>query len=351
MTTVHVDAGAPYDVLIGAGLLNEIGKKIRAIHAPCRAAIVTDETVGALYGARVKNALKGAGFEPAYYAFPAGEAQKTLETYGRVLRFLVQSGTTRGDLIVALGGGVVGDLAGFAAATYLRGIPFVQVPTTLLCAVDASVGGKTAVDLPEGKNLVGAFHQPALVLCDTDTFLSLPQTRMADGAAESVKHGLIADESLFERMRTGAWREQIEETVARNVEIKRSFVVGDERDLGKRQLLNFGHTIGHAVETLSGFSLSHGQAVAIGIACETRAGNRMGLGDADINAAVAALEANGLPTVCAFPAEKVLEIALRDKKRLGDRISVGVLERFGRGALKSLSLAEFERYVRLGVEA
>ena len=349
MKTVAIPTGKPYEVLIGRGLIGRAGQEIARVHAPCRVCVVSDSRVSALYFFSLEAALKEAGFECRLFAFPEGEASKTLRTFGEAEAFLFASGLTRSDLVVTLGGGVAGDLGGFAAACYQRGIPFVQIPTSLLCAVDASVGGKTAVDLPGGKNMVGAFHQPILVLCDTAAFSTLDEKRWADGAAESVKHGLIHDSGLFARMSSPLWREDIDSTVEMNLEVKKSFVCGDETDRGKRQLLNFGHTIGHAVESLSGFSLSHGQAVAIGMAAEIRAARRMGMSAADENDVIPVLRSLGLKTECPFGHREVIEAALGDKKRAGNTITFAVLERIGRARLEKTDLDTFAEYVRLGV--
>lgn len=350
MKRVYVGVNKPYDVVIGGGVLSALGQYVRDVKAPCRVAVITDDNVAPHYRAPVIEALKSAGFAPCCCVIKAGEEHKTLNTYGEVLSFMVANSITRTDMALALGGGVVGDLVGFAAATYQRGIPFVQAPTTLLSAVDASVGGKTAVDLPEGKNLVGAFHQPLLVCCDTDTFQTMDAVRFLDGAAEAVKHGLIKNRALFARMADGAWRRSIDDVVKSNVEVKRDFVVGDERDTGKRQLLNFGHTIGHAVEALSGFSLSHGQAVAVGLVCEMRAARRMGLSPVSENVAQSALKSIGFDTRCPFSFEQVLSVALHDKKRAGDSVTVAYLEDVGQGALKALDAAAFQMFVRSGME-
>ena len=351
MKTVCIPGEAPYRVLIGEGLLRKLGEELRAVHVPCRAAVVTDSDVAPLYLAQALAALRGAGFEPVHFVFPAGEASKTAETWLSIQRFLIRSGLTRADLLVALGGGVTGDLAGFAAATYQRGIPFVQVPTTLLGAVDASVGGKTGVDLPEGKNLVGAFHQPLLVVCDTDTFATLPERCLRDGAAEMLKHGVLADADLFEKVASGRWRDDLPALVQRNVEIKCGFVAGDERDRGRRQLLNFGHTVGHALEVLSGYTLSHGEAVAVGMAAETRAARKMGLTNLSETIILKGAEANGLPAACGFSFAEVYQAALRDKKRTDERITVCVPLRLGEAALHSLSLDAFADYLEKGLTA
>ncbi len=350
MKTVSIPTSVPYQVLIGRGLIGRAGEMTARVHAPSKACIVTDSRVGPLYAGTLENALAEAGFAPSVFVFPQGESSKNLKTFGEAESFLFSSGLTRSDLVVTLGGGVAGDLGGFAAACYQRGIPFVQVPTSLLCAVDASVGGKTAVDLPAGKNLVGAFHQPILVLCDTAAFDTLEERCWADGAAESIKHGLIFDEKLFARMASPLWREEIGGTVEMNLNVKKHFVCGDERDRGKRQLLNFGHTIGHAVETLSGFSLSHGQAVAIGMAAEIRAARRMGMSTVDESDVIPVLRSCGLPTECPFGSREVTGVALGDKKRAGNTISFGVLDRIGSARLEKTGLDAFAEFVRLGVE-
>ena len=347
MKDILIPTANPYHVLVGPGLLDAAGEALRSLSPrPGTLMIVTDTNVAPLYLERLTAAL--VGFDVRTCAVEAGEAHKNPETLLTVLRTMAAAELTRSDLVLALGGGVVGDMAGFASAVYQRGMRFVQLPTTLLSAVDASVGGKTAVDLPEGKNLIGAFHQPSLVLCDTDTFDTLPDLRWADGAAEMVKHGMIADSGLFGLMEAGAWRRDVPGAVARNVEIKRGFVVGDERDQGQRQLLNFGHTIGHAVEAWSRFTLSHGQAVAIGMVMETRAARILGLSEVREDRLAAALRANGLPTGTDAPADRLLAFALRDKKRRTDSVTVAVPVSYGQARLVRLGLDELARFIEAG---
>ncbi|MBR6187080.1 MAG: 3-dehydroquinate synthase [Clostridia bacterium] len=342
MERVRITASRSYDVLIGAGLMERAGELILAVHAPCRAAILTDDTVAGLYGEKVKESLRAAGFAPVLWAFPHGEKQKTMETLTEALRFLGESRITRGDLAVALGGGVPGDLAGFAAAVYCRGIPFVQIPTTLLAAVDSSVGGKTAVDLPSGKNMAGAFYQPELVLCDTDVLKDLPPELLRDGAAEIVKYGVLGDRGLFDSMASGAWKRRMEETVATCVKIKRDYVAQDERDTGARQFLNLGHTFGHAVEKVSGFTLTHGQCVAIGMVMAAKAA---GMDGREIESACRAC---GLPTESPYPAAQLSDAALSDKKRKGGRITLVLPEKIGQCALKTVDIAELPAYFAKG---
>ena len=282
---------------------------------------------------RVTTSLEQSGYRVISFVFPNGEQSKCAETYLNLLRFMAENQVTRSDLCVALGGGVVGDLTGFAAATFLRGIAFVQIPTTLLAAVDSSVGGKTAIDIPEGKNLVGAFYQPRMVLCDVKTLDSLEEQVFWDGCAEVIKYGLIADAELYEWLKAPI-RPQISRVIERCVSIKRDIVNQDEFDLGLRGLLNFGHTIGHAVEAASEFTVSHGQAVGIGMVAITRAMERLGLCSAVSAKEVEDMvQAYHLPTETDIPAGVLYRGMTRDKKRSGDRISLVVLDEIGKSRL------------------
>lgn len=271
MKKVTVSASKKYDIKIGSGLLSTIGEEAAALGKASKVCIVSDTNVWPLYGEAVQNSLVKAGFRALSYVFPAGEESKNGSVYLELMNHLAVNHITRSDLIVALGGGVVGDLAGFAAATFLRGIRFIQVPTTLLAAVDSSVGGKTAIDLPAGKNLCGAFCQPSLVLCDTDTLNSLPEDIFRDGCAEVIKYGVLYDPELFTVLEKDGLSFNREDVIARCVDLKRQVVMEDEFDTGARMKLNLGHTIGHGIEARSNFGLSHGKSVAIGMAIVSRA--------------------------------------------------------------------------------
>ena len=274
---------ASYDIVIGRGALAEL-PALLARHCPAaRYAIITDSPVQELVAPKVLALLREAGFDAQVIAFPAGEWNKTRESWATVCDAMLACGLGRDSAAVALGGGVVGDLAGFVAATYLRGIPCVQVPTSLLAMIDSSIGGKTGVDVPTGKNLVGAFHQPRLVVADLDTLATLPAAQLAAGLAEALKHGVIADAGYFEFLerehapilgRDGA---ALERVVRRSVEIKAAVVAEDEREAGRRAVLNFGHTVAHAIEATCKFEVLHGEAVAIGMACETRLAEALGV--------------------------------------------------------------------------
>ena len=349
MKTVHVDASESYDVRIGRGLLDDCGRQIAERVRCASAAVVTDDTVYALYGERVCASLEAAGVRTVCYVFPHGEKSKNLLEYAKILNFLAENRVTRADALIALGGGVTGDLGGFAAATYLRGIPFVQLPTTLLAAVDSSVGGKTAVDLPAGKNLAGAFYQPELVLCDLDTLDSLPREIFLDGCAEVIKYAVLGSRELFALLADIPSGKGLEEVTARCVEMKRDFVQSDELDRGARQMLNLGHTFGHAVEASSRFTLSHGKSVAIGMAMILRAACSRGLCSAETrDAVIALLQRYGLPTECPYPADMLLGALSADKKIFGTRLNLVVPTDIGACRLLPVGVDELSGWLRDG---
>ncbi len=349
MKTVHIDASKSYDVRIGRGLLDDCGRQIAERVRSASAAVVADDTVYALYGERVCASLEAAGIRTVCYVFPHGEKSKNLLEYAKILNFLAENRVTRADALIALGGGVTGDLGGFAAATYLRGIPFVQLPTTLLAAVDSSVGGKTAVDLPAGKNLAGAFYQPELVLCDLDTLDSLPREIFLDGCAEVIKYAVLGSRELFALLADIPSGKGLEEVTARCVEMKRDFVQSDELDRGARQMLNLGHTFGHAVEASSRFTLSHGKSVAIGMAMILRAACSRGLCSAETrDAVIALLQRYGLPTECPYPADMLLGALSADKKIFGTRLNLVVPTDIGACRLLPVGVDELSGWLRDG---
>lgn len=317
MKCISVSASRNYDIKIGKGLLHTVGAEIAALGNAKIVCVVSDSTVWPLYGEIVENALKKSGFTPKHFIFPAGEESKNTDTYLSLIHYLSQQAVTRNDILVALGGGVVGDLTGFAAATYLRGIRFVQLPTTLLAAVDSSVGGKTAVDLPAGKNLLGAFWQPNLVLCDTNTLDTLPTDIFRDGCAEVIKYAVLFDPTLFSILQQDTLDFDRETVIARCVQWKRDVVTEDEFDTGIRMKLNLGHTIGHGIEARSQFSLSHGAAVAIGMCIISR-----GTHCPDSDKIVNCISAFGLPTTTDYPIDEIFQYTLSDKKRTNTSINL-----------------------------
>lgn len=341
MRRVQVRASRNYDILIGRGLLAEAGKRIREAVEPCAVTVIADDVVDGLYGETVRRSLAENGFAVHRFVFPNGERSKNLRTLGDMLEFMAEKQMTRGDLVVALGGGVTGDMAGFAAAVYARGVRFVQIPTTLLAAVDSSVGGKTAVDLNAAKNMAGAFWQPSQVLIDCDVMDALPDELIGDGAAEIIKYGVLADPELFETVRSGRLTEDIERVIERCVSIKRDLVAADERDTGMRQMLNLGHTLGHAVEKSSDFTLTHGKGVAIGMTLIARAAWRKGYSESDLTPLIAeAARACGLPTQTEYGAEQLAQAAMVDKKRRGGRITLVVPRRIGECELVGIPVEE-----------
>ena len=350
MKTIHVTASREYDVVIGAGLLDECGQRIAAaVPGAEKAVVYTDTTVFPLYAKRVTESLKAAGFTVLQDYFLAGEHSKTFRNWERILRFFTENRVSRSDVVVALGGGVVGDMVGFAAACYQRGVRLVQIPTTLLAAVDSSVGGKTAVDLPAGKNLIGAFWQPSLVLCDTDTLQTLPDAVRRDGCAEIIKYGVLDGETLFSKLEKSLPDEIPEDILARCVEIKRDIVGADEFDTGARHLLNLGHTAAHAAELLSDYSLSHGSAVAMGLCCMARACAARGLCAKEDAARIEALVKKcGLPTELPYMAEALANAALSDKKRAGSTLPVITVEGLGRCAVRKIDASDYAEWLRQG---
>ena len=338
MKTLTVNLpGREYDILIQRGLLSQAGDRIRAVLPRAqKLAVVTDSNVKSLYADAVLDSLSAAGFDCRLFPIPAGEESKNPYQLTALWEGFLNFGLTRTDGVAALGGGVVGDLAGFAAATVLRGVAFVQIPTTLLAQVDSSVGGKVAVDLDAGKNLAGAFHQPRLVLMDPDALDTLSLPVFMDGMAEVLKYGCIRDRDFFDFLTARPHREaltaDIEHILYTCCEIKRQVVMEDERDTGARMILNFGHTLGHAYELAGGYvEWTHGQAVAAGMCAAARLGVALGVTPADVPGRIeAACAALGLPTsIPCTPEEYAAAIDL-DKKGAGADITVILLEEIGR---------------------
>ncbi len=351
MKTIHVRASREYDVQIGISTLDALGESAARTLKGRNALVVSDSNVAPLYLGRTVNLLKGAGFHVSSFAFPAGEESKNSDTYLRLLNFLAEKRLTRADALIALGGGVVGDLTGFAAATYLRGVGCIQIPTTLLACVDSSVGGKTAIDLPAGKNLVGAFYQPNLVICDPMLLETLPENIFADGCAEVIKYGMLGSAELLERLRERHARQDLEYVISKCVEMKRDIVEGDEFDTGRRQLLNLGHTFAHSIEKLSAYRISHGSAVAMGMRLITRAAVEKGFcGGECLELLEELLDIYHLPKRTEYPAEALAEAALSDKKRSGDRIVLAVPCGVGESKLHAVSVDELTAWAKAGLK-
>lgn len=349
MKTVTVSASRRYDILIERGLLRRAGELVRGVTNAGTVMLVSDDSVWPLYGETVQKSLVDAGFSVCRFVFPHGESSKCAKTYLALLDALCENQLTRTDAVIALGGGVAGDLTGFAASTYLRGISFIQIPTTLLAMVDSSVGGKTAIDLPAGKNLAGTFYQPWRVLCDPDCLDSLPDEIFRDGCAEVIKYAVLGNAPFFDELKNTPPHAQLEHIIETCVRMKRDIVAQDEFDRGQRQLLNLGHTFGHGIEACSSFAVSHGSAVAIGMAMIVRAAAQFGLCEAQTRDAVLALlRQYGLPTDCTYPAERMLGTILHDKKASGGSMNLIVPTAVGSCAIRKTQTCEIPDWLRAG---
>jgi len=345
-----------YQVRVGWGLIDQVGPLTREVLPKAgRAHVISETNVAPLYADAVAASLREAGLEPTLQVFEAGEASKSVATLSDLLEGLAAAELSRDDLVVALGGGVAGDIGGLAAALYLRGIPVVQVPTSLLAMVDSSVGGKTAIDLAAGKNLAGAFFQPSLVLADLDCLDTLSPRQFTDSCGEVIKCGVIADADLFRDLEAaplglpGTEPERLAATVARCVQIKRDVVQQDEREGGIRQILNFGHTIGHAIEAANHFELGHGSSVAAGMCAVARASAARGWCAQELADRICSVvAAQGLPTDTSVDHEELLSYAVHDKKRHGSSVNLVVPEALGRVRVQRVSFQELRDLIDLG---
>ena len=348
MDIVKVSGENPYDILIENGIIKDAGKYIRNVTSAGKALIIADSNVAPLYSETVSASLEKAGFEVHTHVFPAGEVSKTLATVEDMLRAMCEAELTRSDIAVALGGGVCGDMAGFASAIYLRGIDFVQIPTTLLSQIDSSVGGKTGCDLSFGKNLAGAFHNPKAVLIDPDSLSTLPDRYLRDGMGEAIKYGCIFDKELFDRIDNEDYLSFLPELIKKCVELKRDVVEEDFRESGRRTLLNFGHTVAHAIEREENYcGLSHGEAVAVGMVMITKAAEAHGLCKAGEAEKIARLcEKSGLPTSTGISAEALASAALHDKKTSGAKLKLVLLNEIGDSYVHPINSGDFAAFLK-----
>lgn len=342
---VKTDSGE-YEVLIRKGASSDIGKKLKQIARGNKTAIITDDVVMPLYSDSIIGELSGCGFETCVYVLPHGEASKNGREYLKILEFLAESGLDRRDTVVALGGGVVGDIAGFAAATYLRGIDCVQIPTTLLSMTDSSVGGKTAIDLKAGKNLAGAFKQPKFVAIDTDFLETLPEAEIKNGLGELIKYAVIDGGEILTMLEDG-FGKNVQKIVEAAVDIKRRVVEADEKESGLRRILNFGHTPAHAAEKLSGFTLPHGVAVAAGVNLMLRASVRKADCPArDAERIEKLCVKYGLPVAFEYTAKRLAEASAGDKKTEGEFINLVLADKIGSVFTTKVAQSELEEYYR-----
>lgn len=336
ISKIHVKASGEYDVLIGDNLINSAGELISKVIKPCKVAIVTDDVVNQLYSSVVENSLIKHGYQVIKYVFNNGESSKNLITYGKILNFFAENGLSRTDAVVALGGGVVGDMAGFASATYLRGIKYVQIPTTLLAQIDSSVGGKTAVDLSVGKNLVGAFCQPKLVICDTAVLKTLPEEIFLDGMGETAKYALL-DKSVFDLLSLNEY--PLDKLVYLCVDYKRKIVEQDEFEGGIRKLLNLGHTVAHGIEKLSEYKIPHGKAVAMGLEVILGASFKHGYIDEKTYIQMQSVINKCVKKqIIPYSINNIAICAFADKKRSGDCIDVVTVHGVGDCRIEKISV-------------
>ena len=342
METLEITSKHPYNVVIGSGIIKDTGKLLREIAKPCKVCIITDSNVNGIFSQVVISSLIEAGFQTSKILFPAGEHSKNINTYTQIVTALTEERMNRQDIIIALGGGVVGDVAGFVAATYMRGIRYVYVPTTPLAAIDGSIGGKTALNLPTGKNLIGAFWHPSLVICDYNAYSSLPESVIMDGLAEGLKSAVISDSSLLPHIETRDFKY----ILSRCLSLRKSFVEADQEDTGIRQMLDFGHTIGHAIERLSCYNISHGQALAKGMIAEAKGAFALGLTNHDISGQLEyILKGLGFDTSLNYSPQLIYEHALIDKKICHSTISVIAPMTIGKCTLQKLPLANFHQFL------
>lgn len=348
MITIPVNTGKPYNVYIGSGIINTAGSEMKTLGLSGKVLIISDDNVAPLWLNAVKSSLDASGFEVYDFVIPHGEESKKAESLISILNFAAEKSFSRSDTFVALGGGVVGDLCGFAAAVYMRGIGFVQLPTSLLAAVDSSVGGKTAIDLDSGKNLAGAFHQPKLVICDTDCFETLPEEEFSNGMGEVIKYGMFCDSELLNMLTDEI---DIKEIVARCVEIKAKVVETDEFEKGERAFLNFGHTIAHAIELLSGYKIPHGSAVAAGMVAITKACVEKGICEAEaLDILLSLLRKFNLPERFDFGIDEIYNATLRDKKNANGKITLVLPIAKGKSILKKCDYDELKEFITLGLK-
>lgn len=348
MREIKISASGRYSIYCGSGLLKDTGSYFKNTCKAKRAVVVSDDTVAPIYAGTVLHSMKSAGIEAYLIAVPSGENSKSLERLGSLYNFCCEHKLTRSDALVALGGGVVGDLTGFCAATYMRGIDYIQIPTTFLAQIDSSVGGKTAVNIPGGKNLVGAFKQPKLVLCDTDTLKTLSSTHFADGVAEAIKYGMIKDPSIFETIEAGGLKENLLSVICRCIEIKKQVVEADEFDTGERMLLNFGHTFGHAIEKYYNYSgYSHGMGVAAGMVKITALSEQYGMTEPGVTERLTrCVAANDLPVSAEIDDGTLVEYSLMDKKASADSINIVLCKKIGESFIKKLSREQYINFIK-----
>lgn len=346
MRNIRVNVNTPYWVLVDRGILGTTGALLKPLLRAKKAVVITDTNVDGLYSKIVIDSLNKAGFSTYKFVFEAGEKSKNINTYLDIISFLANNTISRKDVLVALGGGVVGDLVGFVASTYLRGIDFVQIPTTLLSIIDASVGGKTAIDIKEGKNLVGAFYQPKMVIADLDALKTLPSEEISNGLGEMAKYAVLIGEKYFEMMAEDAYK-NLDELIALSIEYKRDIVEKDEKESGLRKFLNLGHTTAHAIEKLSDFTIPHGNAVSMGLVMMAKACAKNGLlSDDEANKIYDLINKYDLAKPQPFSIEDIVKEIALDKKSDSTNVDAIVINAIGECEIKAIPLSEVEEFLK-----
>ncbi|NLL56304.1 MAG: 3-dehydroquinate synthase [Clostridiales bacterium] len=345
MKTIKVNASKSYDILLGSGLLNNIGSYVTKVISSKKIVIVTENNVNAIYGEQVAKNLEESGFEVYIWQFLAGEQSKNAQVYFELITFIANCSLQRNDCLLALGGGVVGDLCGFAASTYMRGIKFISVPTTLLAIIDSSVGGKTAIDLEQGKNLVGTFYQPDLVIADIDTLSTLPHREIINGKGELIKYGILLGGKLWQMILTGSNPLDNACMLELCIKYKRDIVERDEHEKSLRKLLNLGHTAGHAIEKITNYAMPHGECVALGIAIAARSAYaRKELSFTSYEQIMSVLKAENMPLIIDIKQENIINAALNDKKRAGKELTMVVINDIGNCQLRNVPIQSLGEY-------
>ena len=346
MRNIRVNVNTPYWVLVDRGILSTTGALLKPLLRAKKAIVITDTNVDGLYSKIVVDSLEKAGFSTYKFVFDAGEKSKNINTYLDIISFLAKNTISRKDVLIALGGGVVGDLVGFVASTYLRGIDFVQIPTTLLSIIDASVGGKTAIDIKEGKNLVGAFYQPKMVIADLNTLKSLSLEEISNGLGEMAKYAILIGNEYFEMMADDVYK-NLDELIALSIEYKRDIVEKDEKEAGLRKFLNLGHTTAHAIEKLSDFTIPHGNAVSMGLVMMAKACAKNGLlSDDEANKIYDLINKYDLAKPQPFSIEDIAKEIALDKKSDSTCVDAIVINAIGECEIKAIPLSEVEGFLK-----
>lgn len=346
MQRIKIKASTNYEVVIGKDLLKKVGPEILKVVPCCKVLIVSDDRVAPKYMSTVLDSMSSVGYDVSTYVLKHGEKSKNSENYLKILNHLAELGFTRRDLLVALGGGVVGDLTGFVASTFMRGIKYVQVPTTLLAGIDSSVGGKTAIDLKSGKNLVGTFYQPAKVIFDVKTLETLPEKEYLNGLGEAVKYAIMDGGEIYELVKDGLSHDELERFCTLCVKSKKQVVEKDEKEGGYRQILNLGHTIAHAIEKMSGYTIPHGRCVAMGIKAIADVSLKNGWLDVESSVLIEKmLRNNGLMTPPPYKVEDMIDVIKSDKKMKGDTITIVVINKIGRCDFVDIKIDRLKKYL------